>query len=289
MEPQRYGPFPYTPIIDRPKLSWPGGARLALWVVPNIEFFPFDENVPGGIGRAPDVINWSPRDYGCRIGIFRIMEVLKKHGVRGTVALNSEVCDEHPRIIEECIKLDWEFMGHNQSNSRTFNEVPDDDQRQVVLDTFARIEAATGSRPLGWLGAGLAENWNTLDYLVEAGCRYVCDFVNDDQPYLMDIGGKQLVSIPYSSECNDFGAFMRMGRTPEQFESTLKRQFDVLYEEGAESGRVMAICIHPFLIGVPHRIRALDAALDYICGHDHVWRATGSEIIDHYLASGATF
>ena len=180
-------------------------------------------------------------------------------------------------------------MGHNQSNSRTFNEVPDDDQRQVVLDTFARIEQATGSRPLGWLGAGLAENWNTLDYLVEAGCRYVCDFVNDDQPYLMDIGGKQLVSIPYSSECNDFGAFMRMGRTPEQFESTLKRQFDVLYEEGASSGRVMAICIHPFLIGVPHRIRALDAALDYICGHDHVWRATGSEIIDHYLASGATF
>ena len=132
-------------------------------------------------------------------------------------------------------------------------------------------------------------SWNTLDILAEAGCDYFCDFVNDDQPYLMDIGGKQMVSIPYSSEINDLPAFLRNGRSAEQFETQIRRQFDVLYREGAQSGRVMAISVHPFLIGVPHRIGALDSALEYICGHDAVWRTTGSEIVDHYLASGATF
>ena len=101
MEPQRYGPFPYTPINRRPKITWPDGKRLALWVIPNIETFPLNEPVPGGTGMAPDIINWAPRDYGARVGVFRIMEVLARHGVRGTVTLNSEVCDDYPEIIED--------------------------------------------------------------------------------------------------------------------------------------------------------------------------------------------
>ena len=116
MKPQRYGPFAYVPINRRPKISWPNGARVALWVIPNIETFPLDEPVPGGTGQAPDVINWAPRDYGNRVGVFRLMEVLAGHDVRGTVALNSEVCDDHPQIVEDALELGWEFMGHNQSN-----------------------------------------------------------------------------------------------------------------------------------------------------------------------------
>jgi peptidoglycan/xylan/chitin deacetylase (PgdA/CDA1 family) len=289
MDPRKYGPFPYVPIHQRPKITWPDGARLALWVVPNIEFFPLDEKVLFGTGIVPDVISWAPRDYGARIGIFRMMEVMSKYDVRATVALNSDVCDAYPQIIEEAGKLDWEIMGHNMTNSRPLTQIDPATEAAVINATLDRIEQATGVRPRGWLSAALGETWHTLDHLVDAGVRYVCDWVNDDQPYLMDIGGKRLVSIPYSSETNDFGPFVRHGHTPEQFADTIRRQFDVLYEEGADSGRVMAICLHPFLIGVPHRIRALDAALDYICGHDHVWKATGSEIVEHYLASGATF
>ena len=289
MEPQRYGPFPYTPINRRPKLTWPGGARVALWVIPNIETFPLNEPVPGGTGMAPDIINWAPRDYGARVGVFRIMEVLEKHGIRGTVTLNSEVCDDYPEIIEDTVALNWEFMGHNQSNSRYLHLMEPAQEREVVLDTFDRIEKATGARPRGWLSSGLQQSWHTLDYLVEAGATYVADWINDDQPYLMDIGGNRLVSIPYSSEINDLPQFLRMGRTADEFDTMMRRQFDTLYREGAESGRVMAICLHPFVIGVPHRIGALDSALEYICGHEGVWRATGSEIIDHYLDSGATF
>lgn len=289
MEPSRYGPFPYTPIIQRPKLKWPNGAQLALWVTPNIEVFALDEAIPMSYGGIPDVLGWSVRDYGARVGVFRVMDVLSRHGIRATVCLNSEVCDAYPQIVEEAMKLDWEFMGHGESNARYVDSMAPEEERRAIFSTFDRIEAFTGTRPRGWLSPGVRMTWNTLDYLAEAGCDYFCDFVNDDQPYLMDIGGKRMVSIPYSSEINDLPAFLREMRTAEEFETKIKRQFDVLYREGAESGRVMAISLHPFLIGVPHRIGALESALEYICGHEGVWLATGSEIIDHYLNSGATF
>ncbi|HZO42709.1 MAG TPA: polysaccharide deacetylase family protein [Methylomirabilota bacterium] len=289
MQPQRSGPFPYVPINRRPRITWPNGARLALWVIPNVETFPLNEPVPGGTGLAPDVINWAPRDYGNRVGIFRLMEVMVRHGVPGTVALNAEVCDDYPQIIEDGRALGWEFMGHNQSNARLLHLMAPDEERRVVLATFSRIEKATGYRPKGWLSSGLQESWHTLDYLVEAGATYVADWINDDQPYLMNIGGQRLCSIPYSGEINDLPQILRAGRSSDEFELMIRRQFDTLYREGAQSGRVMAICLHPFIIGVPHRIGALDAALAYILRHEGVWRATGSEIIDHYLASEATF
>src|SRR5437867_159866 len=196
MQPQRSGPFPYVPINRRPRITWPNGARLALWVIPNVETFPLNEPVPGGTGLAPDVINWALRDYGNRVGIFRLMEVMARHGVRGTVALNAEVCDDYPQIIEDGRALGWEFMGHNQSNARLLHLMAPDEERRVVLATFSRIEKATGRRPKGWLSSGLQESWHTLDYLVEAGATYVADWINDDQPYLMNVGGQRLCSIP---------------------------------------------------------------------------------------------
>lgn len=290
MQPSAYGPFPYTPINRRPKISWPGGARVALWVIPNIEFFALNEKIPGGTGRIPDVSAWSKRDYGNRIGVFRLMDVLARHGVRGTVALNADLCDHHPQIIEKALALGWEFMGHNESNTRRLNEIAPEDERRTILATLDRIQAATSVRPSGWLGSGLQETWHSLDYLAEGGVRYVGDWVNDDQPYLMTLeSGRSLVSLPYSLEINDKPAYEREFRSPDEFAAMIMRQFDRLYEEGAESGRVMAIALHPYLSGVAHRIGALDAALAHICRHDGVWCATGGEIVEHYLKSGATF
>lgn len=289
MKPQRTGPFPYTPIGQRPKIVWPGNARLAVWVIPNIEIFALNEQMPMGSGKIPEVPMYGVRDYGLRVGVWRIMDVLSHHGIRATVALNSDVCGACPQIVEAGMKLGWEFMGHNETNTRRLNAIPAEDERRVIQNVFATIERATGKRPAGWLGAGLQETWNTLDYLVEAGCRYVADWVNDDQPYLMDIDGKRLVSIPYSYDVNDKQAIEAQHRTAEEFEALIRRQFDVLYREGASSGRVMAIVVHPYLTGVPHRIDALDSALRYICAHEGVWLATGEEIVNHYLASASTF
>lgn len=285
MQPQRSGPFSYVPITRRPRLVWPGGARVAVWIIPNVEVFALDERIPGGTGRIPDVPAWAKRDYGARVGVWRIMEVLERFGARATVALNSEVCDAYPEVVSEATRLGWEFMGHNESNTRRLNEVAPEEERRVIRDSLDRIERVTGRRPAGWLGSGLQETWNTLDYLVEAGIRYVADWVNDDQPYRMDVHGRTLVSIPYSTEINDKPAFEDHHRTAQEFEEMIRRQFDVLYEEGASSGRVMAIALHPYLIGVPHRIAALRSALEYITRHAGVWLATGSEIVDHYLST----
>ena len=260
-------------------------------MIPNIEFFPLDELVPGfsPTPAPPDVITWGPRDYGARVGIYRVMDVLSRFGVRGTVALNSDVCDAYPEIVEDAMALDWEFMGHNESNARRFDHMEPDEERESILRTFVRIEESTGSAPRGWLSASLQESWHTLDFLVEAGATYVADWTNDDQPYLIDVSGGQLVSIPYTQEINDLPQFLRRNRTADEFEVMMRRQFDTLYEEGADSARVMAIAIHPYIIGVPHRIGALAAGLEYICAHEDVWLATGSEIIDAYLESDATF
>jgi allantoinase len=289
MQPGTYGPFPYSPIIRRPRLTWPNGAHVALWVIPNIEFFSLQEKVPAGSGGSsappPDVPTWSVRDYGNRVGVFRLMDVLDRHGIRATVALNSDLCAEHPIIIEEGKRLRWEWMGHNESNTRRLNEAKPGEEPRIIHDALATIEQATGTRPVGWLGSGLQETWDTLDLLAAQGCEYVADWVNDDQPYVMSLEqGRHIVSLPYSHEINDKPAFERAHRTADEFKDMICRQFDVLYREGAQSGRVMAIAIHPYLTGVPHRIGAFEAALAYICSHENVWKATGAEIARHYRA-----
>ena len=267
--------FPYQAIVDRPRVAWPGGARVAVWVIPNVEHFHIE------IGsQAPDIRNHSRRDYGNRVGVWRIMEVLQKHGLRGTVALNGEVARFYPRIMEEMTKLNWELMGHGLTNSVLLSGLPKDKEIEVIAQARAGIEQ-WGQKMRGWLGPGLSETWHTLDLLREHGVEYVCDWVNDDLPYRMNNG---LYSIPYSIELNDMPLFNMPSIGIDEFYRRICETFDVLYEEGARNGRVMAIALHPFLIGAPHRIRTLDRALSYIAAHGGVWFATGSEIIEAYRA-----
>ena len=292
MKPAPYGPFPYSAINRRPKLELPGGARVALWVVTNIEFFALDQPMPGdsnerpkGSDPTPMVRHWAQRDYGNRVGVYRLMQLLTAHGIRSTVALNSSVCDHHPQIVEDCVKLRWEMMGHCRTNTERLTELPAAQERAVIRESLERIARATGKRPVGWLGAGLQESWNTLDHLADEGCIYVADWVNDDQPYVMDVGGRPLVSVPYSYELNDTAAIVRSKYTPGEFERMIRDQFEVLWREGAESGRVMAICLHPYITGQPHRIAALARALAHIDRFEGVWKATGEEIARHTLAT----
>ena len=286
MKPGKYGPFPYSAITRRPRLELPEGAQLAFWIIPNYEFFPLDEKcTPGSAVPPPDVISWSVRDYGNRVGAFRLMKVLDRYKLRATVALNSELCVQHPELIEEGNARGWEWMGHGQSNTRPMKSVQD--EPRVIRDALATIAQATGSRPVGWLGPALQETWNTLDCLADENVEYVCDWVNDDQPYLMNLErGRRIVAMPYTLHLND-KIYESSNCSSGEFGAMIKRQFDVLYREGAESGRVMSIAYHPYLSGVAHRIDDFDAALEHICRHEGVWLATGSEIARHFVASSA--
>ena len=278
--------YELSPIIDRPPLRWPKGERVAVWVIPNVEYFEFD--LPGTAFRAPaaempDVINYSWRDYGSRVGVWRLMETLDRFRVTATVALNSWVCRHHPRIVEEMLKRDWELMGHGNTNSRRSVGLLEDAEREMIESTLREIREFTGQMPRGWLSPGLGETYQTPDLLAEAGVQYVCDWVADDQPFPIRVRRGSLLAMPYTLELNDIPIFLGQNRTGEQYFETIRDQFDVLYREGATNGRVMAISLHPFVIGVPHRIRYLEKSLEYIRGHSDVWFTTGGAIADWYL------
>lgn len=269
-------PFPYQAIVDRPRVHWPGGARVAVWVVPNIEHYRIDMGP-----NAPDIRNHARRDYGNRVGVWRLMETMEKHGVRGSVALNGEVVQHYPRIMEECARLRWELMGHGMTNSQALRGVTHDEEKAIIAGTRAAIESC-GQKMRGWLGPGLTETWRTLELLREHDVEYVADWCNDDLPYTMDNG---LYAIPYSLELNDMPLFNNASISIVDFERRIRDTFDTLYAEGESNARAMCIALHPFLIGAAHRIKYLDNALAYIGSHDKVWFATGSEIIDAYKAA----
>ena len=285
--PQEHDRFPYSAIVDRKPLRWPNGARVAVWIIPNIEHFLFDRPstsiTNATTSLVPDVLNYSWRDYGVRVGIWRMMEIMDHYGIKGTVALNSDVCIRYPRIIQEGNRLGWEWMGHGSSNSIFINRQNEEEERALIREVVDTIRKATGKHPRGWLSPALSESHRTLDLLAECSIEYVCNWVNDEQPYPMRVKTGSIISIPYSVEINDIPAFVDLKQSAETFGRMICDQFDVLYEDGAKTGRVMSICLHPFLIGQPYRSKYFAQALAHITSRQEVCLTTGGEITDWYV------
>ncbi len=280
------GLYDYWPYVDRPRLTWPGGARVAFWVAPNIEFYEFDP--PTNPHRKPwprpnpDVLGYSLRDYGNRAGIWRMIEAMDSCGVRGSISLNVALCDHHPEIIEACAERDWEFYSHGIYNTRYCYDMDEAQERAIIEDSFETVDKHTGQRIAGWLAPALSHTEWTMDLLAEYGIKYTCDLFCDDQPQPVNVKTNRLISIPYALEMNDVIVYNGHLATPRRYCDMLKANFDQLYEEGADSGTVMCIPLHPFMVGQPHRIEPFAEALEYITGHDDVWVTTGREIADWY-------
>jgi peptidoglycan/xylan/chitin deacetylase (PgdA/CDA1 family) len=234
---------------------------------------------PHGVTVVPDIPNWSWHEYGLRIGFWRIKQLLDQHKIRATLALNASVCAEYPQIIAGAQASGWEFMGHGftQIAAQSIeNEIG------MINETLSTIQSITGRAPRGWLGPGLQETWETPDLLSQCGVEYVCDFVADDQPFELSTFSSPLLALPYTLEINDSPLFMVQYHQAEEFFNRARDQFDRLYQEGAESARIMTIALHPHLMGVPHRIKYLEMVYEYINSHDKVLHWTGSEILDWY-------
>ena len=281
-----------TFIHERKPFTWPGGKTLAIWIAPNVEVWHYDSPVGNGVslnptGRVPDVVNFAWREYGMRVGLWRIADVLDALGIKATVALNSQVCDAHPKVIDEMMKRGWEMMGHGTTNSENLGGLSEDTEKEVIHHVLGTIEKATGKRPRGWLGSGLTQTYNTLDILAAEGVIYCGDWNNDDQPYPMKVKTGKMISIPYCMEINDIPLFMRKGYTGEQYFRSVMDQFETLYEDSAKQSRVMGIPLHPMISGQPLRIRYLQRALAEMARHERVWFATGGEIIDAYKKAHA--
>ena len=278
--------YEYSPIITRKPFQLPDKARVALWIGLNIEYFDIGGTDFGGAGSfavpPPNVFDYAARDYGNRVGVWRLMELLDRYGIKASVLLNSDLCEHYPIVIVEGKKRGWEFLGHGTSNSVLLGGMSEGDERQIISTALEVVRRAVGEPPLGWLSPALQETFNTPDILAEAGIKYLCDWCCDDQPFRMNVKKGTLISIPYSTDLNDIPAFVYHHRTPQQFYQMIKDQFDTLYQEGASQARVMCIALHPFLIGQAHRIGCLEKAFQYIKSYKDVWFTTSREIAAWY-------
>ncbi|MHB8566149.1 MAG: polysaccharide deacetylase family protein [Nitrososphaerales archaeon] len=276
----------YSAIVGRERLKLPNDSKIAVWLIINIENWYIEApartllSTPQGVKSKIDVPNYSWHEYGMRVGFWRIKPILERLNFRPTIALNGSVCTAYPKVAEGCREEGWEIMGHGFTQ-RILPSEPNEEE--AIVKTRDAIGSFFGKKPRGWLGPGLAETPETLGLLAKNGYEYVCDWVDDDQPYETKVKG--LYSVPYSVELNDIVLFANQHFPAEEFYERIKRSFDVLYEEGAENPRVLGIAIHPYLSGVPHRIKVLEKTLQYISSKDKVWVATGSEILDAFRAS----
>ncbi len=276
--------YRYSPIVDRPRLTWPDGARVAFYVGLNVEHFEVDRpstSIWSGTSHLqPDPLNYGWRDYGARVGIWRVIDTLDEYGVRASVLLNSDVPERYPQIIEAGRKRRWAWIAHGKNNSNLHTDLSAEAERAALENITNTIAEATGQRPRGWMGPGLTETFATPGILAELGFQYVLDWCADDQPFALDVPG--MISVPYSVELNDVMLFVAHRASGEDFYRTVVDQFDELYRNAEHSGRVMALALHPFVIGQPFRRRYLAKALAYITSHDGVWVTTSDEIAAHY-------
>ena len=270
--------LPRTTIFDRVPWAWPTNKPVAVWILAAFEQFRIDAfNYPG----LPDVLEYSRRDYGNRVGMARLFEVFDSVGVRGTMAVNGLAAEMYPVIVQEALKRDWELIGHGLTNSTFLTTLSESDERNTIRKTREILDGF-GVVMRGWIGPGLAESWRTLDLLVDNGVEYVADWVNDDLPYRFSNG---LYSLPYTLECNDMSFTTGTTTSPDAFGRRICDAFDVLRREGASVPRVMAICCHPFLTGLPGSIEYFRRALRYLVESGDAWFTVGGEVLDAYLSS----
>ena len=288
--------YDWSPITTRPTLTWPADARVALCVILNLEHYEwsmpegwFQPPAPGGLGRGtfPDLRSYSHHEYGNRVGIFRVLDILDRYGIPPTIAMDTTVAKNYPFLIEQCRKRGAEFIGHGQTVNRMItSNMSEEEERQYIHESVAAVEEATGVRPVGWLGPEYGESTRTPGLLAAEGIRYVCDWPNDEQPYPMKVAEGNLFSLPVHVEVEDLFTQWNRGVSIMHYSQMIRDTFDGLYADGAETGRTLVLSLHPWLIGQPFRSKYLDMALAHISRPAGVWKATGKQIIDWYEAQG---
>lgn len=279
--------FGFAPPAERPRLRLPKGARLAVYTVVNVESWNIERALPrqyvsspANVPTIPDVPNWAWHEYGMRVGIWRMLESLAKRKVRACAALNAAVVEsEYEPVARAMRDAGWEFMGHGVVQG-AMHTVPD--QRAAIRQSFEMLQRYTGVAPKGWLGPGLHETWETLDYLAEAGFEYVVDWPMDEEPFEMRTAHGPIVSMPYTLELSDLPMMVVHQHESATWAKRAVDHFERLYAEGARRPRVMSMSVHPYILGVPHRIKYFEAVLDRLRKTKGVWITTAGEIHDWY-------
>ena len=288
--------YDWSPIVKRGVLRWPNNARVALCVIVTLEHMEWNPpegsfvsaTLAGGLTpRAfPDYLRLTNREYGHRVGIFRVLDALEKNGIRATIAMDALTAENYPYLVRYCLDRGCEIIAHGISVSRMITvKMSEQQEREYIRFSLDTLKRATGTAPTGWLSPEYSESPRTPQLLAEAGIRYVCDWANDEQPYHMKTPVGELVGLPVMLELDDIHALSDRHVPIGNYIDWLKDCFRTLYRDGEQNGRVMMFNLHPWLIGQPFRIGYLEEALNYMTKHDNVWCATGNEIVNWYRSN----
>jgi peptidoglycan/xylan/chitin deacetylase (PgdA/CDA1 family) len=276
----------YSAISERPPLRLPGGAKLAVWIIVNVEEWDINQTMPrtvltppAGGSPMPDIPNWAWHEYGNRVGFWRMLEVFDRFGLPAALAINGSAIAAYEAIARAAHERGWEFIGHGFSQK---NMQKVENEAEDIARTSKAIADFTGRPPRGWLGPGLTETWETPDLLVEAGYDYVCDWVLDDQPTILKTRTKPIVNIPYTQECNDVAMMLIQHHKASEYYDRAIDQFEQLMHDARDSARVMALVLHPYIMGAPHRLKYFRKVLEKITAVEGVIFWTGEQILDWY-------
>ena len=282
----------WSPISTRGKLSSPNNARVALCVIITLEHTEweapegsFSADQAGGLGLRPfpDYPRFSHREYGHRVGIFRVLDTLQRLNIKATVAMDTQTAEGYPYLVKHCQDRGCEIIAHGVSGTQMISgQMSTEEEADFIRSSLDALKKATGSAPRGWFGTDYGESERTPGLLRQAGIDYLCDWVNDEQPYPMANG---LTALPTMLEMDDLFALSNRRVEIERYCQSMRDGFDTMYRDGEENGRLMTINLHPWLVGQPFRIGYLEEALAHIMGHDGVWAASGSEIIDWFRSN----
>ncbi len=279
----------YSPIVDRPPLKLPGGGRVILWPILALEVWDIDRPMPRivltppqGQPLTPDVPNWSWHEYGMRVGVWRLIKIFEEFNVRPCVTLNARVCEDYPAVAQACVDRGWELNAHSYDQVAMHKL---DDQAAIINRSLDIIERFSDKRPRGWFGPGLTQTLETLDLLAQAGVEYIGDWVIDDQPVRIKTAHGPVVALPYNYEIHDIAQQMIQYHESEIYFKRACDYFDCLYEESEDSVRVMAMAVHPYISGSPHRAKYVRQTLDYILSKPGVIAWDGEQILDWFLSA----
>ncbi len=280
--------YKWSILKDRNSVSWPSGKKIALWINISMEFFPLDmpskpfKALGGTVTSYPDLRHFTLRDYGNRVGFFRVSDAIKSAGFEEvTIAFNSEVAEKYPYLINCANKKNWEIMAHGINMSHlSYSGLGQEKEEKNIEESILSLEKISGQKIKGWWSPGRSESWITPDILSKKGIEYFCDWINDDMPYDFKTNNGSLISMPHQHWINDAMCYLHYKHKEQDFIDQAKDQFNFLLNEASKyGGRIMAITIHPWASGQPHRIKALEEVLNYFSESKEVWNANGYEIM----------
>jgi hypothetical protein len=278
----------FSPIENRPPLKFPDGIRLVVWPVLALEDWDISRPMarmvispPQGQPLQPDHPNWSWHEYGMRVGFWRLKRMFERLRINPTVTLNARVCESYPQVVAACLANGWELNAHG------YEQVPMhkvDDQRAVIQKSVEMIGKFAGKPPRGWFGPGLTQTFDTLDHLSESGIEYIGDWTLDDDPVTLQTKHKPVVALPYNFELHDIVLMNLMHQPSDMIYRRSMDHFACLYEEAAERAKIMAIAVHPYLSGVPHRVAHVARTFEELLSKPGVACWDGATILDWYRA-----